>query len=181
MGGPKALMSVGGKPWWLWQAGALHGTGMRSLWVVNERVLEGFEGISVAPRDCVVADGSAPMFESLLRGIGALRGRQAFVHVLPVDVPCPLAGTFRALEDAAGEGAAVPTRTPARGHPVCLSPTWIERHLVGATHDRETRLDELIRGCTTPVETPDDPNTTVNLNTPADVAAWLESRELRHD
>lgn len=181
MGGPKALMDVDGRPWWIWQEGSLRHAGMRSRWVVNEMVLAGFESCSVAPRVCEVADGSAPMFVSLLLGVRALGERERFVHVLPVDVPCPSRPTFRALEDAAGEGVAVPTRSGRRGHPVCLSPAWVRRHLLDPTHDRGTRLDELIRGWVTHVETPEDPNTTVNLNTPEDVAAWLESRRLHHD
>lgn len=173
MGGPKALMDVGGRPWWRWQVERLEAAGMASVWVVNDAVIRGMSIHPDAPRACCRADGTAPMFHSLMGGIRSLGSIPAFVHVLPVDVPCPKATTFASLERGAGMGVAVPTRAGSRGHPACLAGPWIARHLLDASGTSESRLDVLIRGSTTEVEIPDDPDATVNLNTSRDVEAWL--------
>lgn len=180
MGGPKALMTVGGRPWWRWQVERLGAAGMASCWVVNGGVMSAFASCPDAPSVQTLADASAPMFESILTGLRSLGCVPPFVHVLPVDVPCPLPTTFATLERRAAGGVAVPTRLGLRGHPVCLARTWIERHVLAASLGGDARLDRLIRGWTTTVETPDDPDTTINLNTPRDVDAWLASRSSTH-
>lgn len=180
MGGPKALMDVGGRPWWLWQLERLKATGIAFAWVVNDAVAQGLAAHPDAPGTMCIADGTGPMFQSLMTGIRSLRVVPGFVHVLPVDVPCPRAATFASLELAAGMGVAVPTRAGSRGHPVCLTGSWIAGHLRGEACTGDSRLDALIRGSTTEVEIPDDPDTTVNLNTPRDVEAWLATWSSAH-
>ena len=180
MGGPKALMDVGGRPWWRWQVERLEAAGMASVWVVNDAVIRGMSIHPDAPRACCRADGTAPMFHSLMAGIRSLGSIPAFVHVLPVDVPCPKATTFTSLERGAGMGVAVPTRAGSRGQPVCLAGPSIARRLLNEPGEGESRLDVLIRGSTTEVDTPDDPDATVNLNTPRELEAWLATWSPSH-
>jgi molybdopterin-guanine dinucleotide biosynthesis protein A len=178
MGGPKALMEVGGRAWWQVQRERIERAGREALWVVSHEVGRAM------PSSLAMVDGDpgAPMFASVVAGVTALRDSAPapprWVHVLPVDVPAPERETFDVLEQAAGEQAvSVPACAGRSGHPVCLSWGWIEDALLPAAArglaDR-LRLDDLAAPDRTVVRVCDE-NVTVNLNTPQDVEAWLKS------
>ncbi|MFO0826762.1 MAG: nucleotidyltransferase family protein [Phycisphaerales bacterium] len=178
MGGPKALMEVGGRPWWHVQFERIAAVGRDQLWIVGPLVREAMgRDASRSPR-LVDGDPGAPMFASVLRGIDALRADRVprFVHVLPVDVPAPSESTFAALERAAtASGVAVPTHRGASGHPICLARDWIERVIVPAVATAaigELRLDALTARDRALVEVL-DADVCVNLNEPEAVARWM--------
>jgi nicotine blue oxidoreductase len=172
MGGPKALMEVEGRPWWRTQQERLGG--LPCVWVAAPEVAAQLRG----RRGSIVAgDPDAPMFESIRAGLrGGLDPGVGGAFILPVDVPAPLSGTIRMLAAAAGSGVAVPSYQGRRGHPAALSRSWVQRVLLPAPPG--SRLDHLIG--TEAVEVPvADPSVTVNLNTRADVARWLNDRDPR--
>jgi CTP:molybdopterin cytidylyltransferase MocA len=185
MGGPKALMSVGGRAWWRTQAERLAASRRDAAWVVSPEVRAAMGeagGRGGRAARLAESDPDAPMFASLLKGIELLRpDPPAWVHVLPVDVPAPRRATLERLESAAGaRGVAVPV-APASGgsrrrpgHPVCLSWAWIEGVLIPEARVQPVgslRLDRLIAGTRVAVEVHDE-SVAVNLNTPADVRRW---------
>ncbi len=170
MGGPKALMDVGGRPWWHVQAERLGAVGLPATWVVSEEVAKSIEAARPEPTLRLVrSDPDAPMFESLmagLRAIAAVGPRGAFV--LPVDVPAPLIEVWRALRGSITP--AIPEFEGKRGHPVYLPWAWIEARLLGAVSPppEERRLDVMIQAEARSVPVADR-TITVNLNTRADV------------
>ncbi len=168
MGGPKALMTVKGAPWWRMQEQRL--TGIDRTWVVSHDVAAAMQD-RAPPR--VVGDGDAPMFDSVRAGLDHVLGAAvAGVFILPVDVPVPTGGTLRLLAAAAGSGVAVPCFQGIRGHPVALSRAWIDRIFVPATNaGRGQRLDRLIAADTIEVVV-HDPDVAANLNTPEDLRGW---------
>ena len=172
MGGPKALMGVEGRPWWRTQQERLRG--FPCVWVAAEDVASQMRGC----RGPIVAgDPQAPMFESIRAGLaGGLNPKVGGAFILPVDVPAPLPTTFSALAAAAGSGVAVPICQGRRGHPAALSRAWVDRVLLPAPHD--SRLDHLIGGDAVQVPVR-DASVLANLNTHADVAAWLKTRKPR--
>jgi CTP:molybdopterin cytidylyltransferase MocA len=173
MGGPKALMGVGGRPWWLVQQERLAEAGAPALWVVSNTVFREMVNSEEPPARGLVADSAAPMFESIRRGVEAARPHASRgVFILPVDVPAPPAMTWEALAAAAGDRVAVPTFGGEHGHPVALSAAWLARSFPLAP-DAEDRLDHLIEGHVSYLAV-DDPTVVVNLNTPDEVAAWLD-------
>ncbi len=180
MGGPKGLMSVDGRAWWFVQQERIAASGRNAAWVVSPVVRSAIERAPGAALHLVDADPDAPMFASVLAGLGALLASPplpGWVHVLPVDVPAPLRATLDALERGAGAGGvAVPRHAGKSGHPVCLAWGWVERELLpratGTTTDG-LRLDELIAGVRMEVDVTDDA-VTVNLNTPEDVQRWID-------
>lgn len=170
MGGPKALMAVGKRPWWQTQEGRL--AAAARTWVVSPQVAAQMGGCA---SPLVLADPEAPMFDSLRAGIDAA-GRNEGILVLPVDVPAPASSTIAALTRAAGAGVAVPVHRARRGHPVALSRGWINRVLLPAcAAGQNLRLDHLIEPDARVVPV-DDPDTVVNLNTPRDVDRWLAAQ-----
>ncbi len=174
MGGPKALMNVGGHPWWHVQAERLVAVGLPVTWVVSEEVARAIEAARPRPALSLVrADPDAPMFESLMTGLraNAAAGPRG-VFVLPVDVPAPLIEVWRAL--AGSITPAVPEFERRRGHPVYLPWGWVEKRLLEAPTTEKRRLDVLIRDDVRAVGV-NDGTVTINLNTLADVRAWLRS------
>jgi CTP:molybdopterin cytidylyltransferase MocA len=170
MGGPKATMSVGGRPWWMWQSERLAAAGVAAVWVVSPVVRAAMAGGKSGIQPAMV-DGSpdAPMFESVRAGlefVGASRVRGVFV--LPVDVPAARMDVWAALAGA-GAGAAAPSYRGVHGHPIYLDWGLVERDV--ATAGPDARLDEIIEGRIVYVDV-DDPAVAVNLNTPEDVCAW---------
>lgn len=169
MGGPKALIAAGGRPWWRVQEERLAATGLPRIWVVSAPVALAMAG-SGAP--IVGGDPKAPMFESVRAGVSAA-GEGSGVFVLPVDVPAPGPGVFEALAAAAKSGVAIPEHNGVRGHPVGLSAAWIARCFhpaLGGTG--ELRLDRLIGSAGTVVAV-DDPAVVANINTPLELERWL--------
>lgn len=167
MGGPKALMSVRGRAWWRVQEERLERAGVERVWVVSREVEAVMAGEEGAPGRRVIGDSAAPMFASVLAGVGEARG--AGVFVLPVDVPAPGGAVFGALAAGAGDGVAVPVFQGKRGHPAALSARWVGARLASALPDQ--RLDALIAEDVVEVEVQDSV-VLVNLNTPAEVRAW---------
>jgi CTP:molybdopterin cytidylyltransferase MocA len=180
MGGPKALMLIGDRPWWRVQQRRLIDAGCAPLWVVSPQVRAALSREPDAPTSLIESDPDAPMFASLRRGVEhtAVGTPASHTFVLPVDVPAPDRATWIALAEAAGSGVAVPALEGRRGHPVCLSARWIERVLGPAVRAGDAdalRLDVLIAGRAAEIAVA-DASVTTNLNTPDDVARWLAAR-----
>jgi nicotine blue oxidoreductase len=193
MGGPKALMQVGGRPWWRVQAERLGAVGLPCTWVVNRQVEREFVGTAGEggeggekgePASIVLADGHRPMIDSILAGVRVLgdaapapRG----VFVLPVDVPVPSRAVFDALaRGGGGRGGAAPTvpaHGGARGHPVYLPWAWVERSLLAgpvAIGGLDWRLDAMIAPDAR-ILAVDDPRVAMNINTPDDLERALRA------
>ena len=172
MGGPKALMDVGGRPWWQWQMERLDAAGLESVWVVSEEVRAAMEESDADAEWLAMGDPDEPMFDSIVAGVSALEdlGDVRGVFILPVDVPAPASRVWQAL--AAAEPVAAPTFNARRGHPLYLTWSWVEAHVfpVRAQADRR-RLDEMIRGHVRDVPV-DDPDVVTNLNRPEELAQW---------
>ncbi len=182
MGGPKALMMVGGRAWWRVQQERLASAGIETVWVVSREVgaamrrdlRQGDAAMEIAE-----SDPGLPMFASVAAGIRALvEGgvRPSGVFVLPVDVPAAGAAVWRALA-AVGSRVAVPEYRGRRGHPVRLMWEFVERVIVPSLEDAgflaQARLDRLVQGETTAVPVEDEA-VVVNLNDPADVERWRD-------
>lgn len=175
MGGPKALMPVGRELWVDVQRRRLENAGVDTVWVVSKQVRAGLRR-RAENMDLVEADSDAPMFESLLTGLRFVRARAPkCVFVLPVDTPAPRPDVFTSLFHA-GSVAAPEFRGQA-GHPIVLPWTWVEdelftREVSFAPADR--RLDVLTRPHIRMIAV-DDPDVSVNLNTPENMKAWLDA------
>lgn len=176
MGGPKALMTVDGEPWWRVQARRLRDAGCTPIWVVSPEVRAAIAGAPDGPRALVEANPDAPMFDSLRAGVGHLGPRTPErLFVLPVDVPAPGRATWDTLATARSDGVAVPVHAGRRGHPICLAQAWVDRVLrpaFAAPPGPSVRLDGLAAPARTEVPV-SDPAVVANLNTPADLATWL--------
>jgi CTP:molybdopterin cytidylyltransferase MocA len=135
----------------------------------------------------VVADETAPMFASVLAGLASVDDLARGVFVLPVDTPAPRVEHWVRLATSAKP--AHPTHKSKGGHPLYLPGDWIERKLgalvakarsegMEAVRDvaHTLRLDRLIEGESERIEV-DDPSVVVNMNEPADVAAWLREQQ----
>jgi len=180
-GGPKALIQVGGRPWWQVQAVRLARTRLPITWVVSERVRA---EIGTAGRlSMVTADEAAPMFASVIAGLSALQSQAARgdhpkprgVFILPVDVPAPEPQTFATLASGAADPCegAIPCYQGKgqNGHPLYLLWSLVEEALLGRDIRPDDRLDYLTEGLLNLVGVP-DPNVIANLNTPADFQRW---------
>lgn len=180
MGGPKALMSVRGRPWWAWQDERLRGYGLSPYWVVSEAVCEAMRNAGNLPARAVIADEAAPMFASVLVGLASVEDLTRGVFVLPVDTPAPRVGHWEVI--AGSDIPAHPTSGGKGGHPLYLPREWIEHELgslVAAARaggigneGLALRLDRLIEGNSRRIAV-NDPGVVVNMNEPADVEAWL--------
>ncbi len=172
MGGPKALMDVGGLAWWRIQAARLAGAGIRSAWVVSPEVAEAFGCEAGAPAALVIADADAPMFASVMAGLELLaRDPPRAAFLLPIDVPAAGAGVWRELAEQGRP--CIPCFEGRHGHPLYLPWNWIEQNLLNARHElATTRLDDLVRPELAHADVTDN-SVVMNLNTPADVAAWV--------
>jgi nicotine blue oxidoreductase len=177
MGGPKALMMIGGRAWWRVQRERLRAVGVSDVWVVSAEVLGAMKGESDAPERMVLGDADAPMFASIVAGVLSLRDHPPRgVYLLPVDVPAPALEAWRAL--GGGASPCVPRWETRRGHPVWLPWGFVERKLLPRARDRDwvmqTRLDRLIAGELVEIAV-EGAGVLVNLNTPEDVERWSQS------
>lgn len=177
MGGPKALMAVGGVAWWREQerriaAGAREVPGLESCWVASPEVMSAWAGAPDRPVRVAMADPDAPMFASVAAGVRAVAevgggAPVAGVFVLPVDVPAPTdVVLWRTLANCGA--VARPAWRGRHGHPLYLPWPWVERELSARLDDAGARLDELIAGSVRDVAV-DDETVVWNLNTPEDV------------
>lgn len=184
MGGPKALMMIRGRAWWARQDERLRGYGFVPHWVVSESVRDAMRVSGGMPERTAIADESAPMFASVLVGLGSVEDLERGVFLLPVDTPAPRAEHFERI--ARFDVPAHPTFQDKGGHPLYLPCTWIERELGAlltaakvrgsAPVGRDERLDKLIEGTSHRIAV-DDAGVVVNMNDPADVRAWLMMRD----
>lgn len=177
MGGPKALMTMGGETWWRVQMRRLGEAGLRQVWVVSDAVRDAMEAGEPSSEEVewlVVADADAPMFESVLAGVSALEGEDGVrgVFVLPVDIPAARAKTWEALRGGADD-VRVPVFGSGAGHPIWLGWDFVTAHVLPAPVD--SRLDALTADVAQLVPV-DDPSVAANLNTPGDVEVWLRGR-----
>lgn len=111
-------------------------------------------------------------FSSLQTGLRCVAGA---AFILPVDVPVAKPATWEALARAAKDGqSAVPTDDADRGgHPVLVSMA-LAAHLVTLDPAApESRLDVQMRAFPHIRVPVGDPAIRCNLNTQADLAAWL--------
>jgi len=171
MGGPKALLDMGGATLLELQLRALRGA--QRVAVVYA---EGSDPVSLlttrAPSVAPVPNSRVDEgpFVSIRLGLEAMGG-EAPVLIVPVDCPVP-PGAPELLVRAAGPGLAwvAPTRDGHRGHPVLLTAAGRAAALDAAA-DRTLR--DLLN--TTPgAEVPmDSPLVHCNLNTPAELESFL--------
>lgn len=173
MGTPKALMRVLGTAWWVRQQDAITRLGLAPVWVVSELVLRATDGEIARCARAVVASDGAPMFESFLVGVNALReDPPEGVFVLPVDVPMTGLDVLDALR-CAGPVAA-PRFGTDNGHPLWLEWNWLSERL---STSHPARLDDLTSPDRVLVDVR-DPLVAMNLNRSSDVEALEDC--LRH-
>jgi len=178
MGTPKALMEVGGRPWWQVQRERLEGGGVPSTWVVSAEVKAVMTVPGTPPVRVIDSSPQLPMFASFLRGIDSLRASPPQgVFVLPGDVPAPERRVWESLCDH--DQVSIPTYGDARGHPIYLPWRWIDE-VLRATPDSASvsllRLDRLVEPVARFVNV-HDRSVAFNLNTPDDVRRWLAGDE----
>ncbi len=184
MGGPKSLMMIEGRAWWMWQDERLRGYGLVPHWVVSELVRDEMGASGCAPEQMVIADESAPMFGSVLVGVGSVADLERGAFLLPVDTPAPEVEHWERI--SCSDVPAHPTFHDKGGHPLYLPCDWIERELGAlvtaakasgsAMLESDVRLDRLIEGASHRMAV-DDPGVVVNMNEPADVTEWLLMRD----
>ena len=173
MGGPKALMMVGVRPWWQVQRERLTAARVPTMWVVSAQVRQvlasSIPGIVMA-----TSDSDAPMFASIRAGAQALSVHDPLpgMFVLPVDVPAPGPAVWSMLQSAGA--ATVPTHHGNHGHPIYVAWDLVVRHILG-NDDPSARLDQLIAPNVRYIPV-DDPSVMTNLNTPQAVEAWESSQ-----
>jgi nicotine blue oxidoreductase len=180
MGGPKALMTVNGRPWWITQCERLASADVAPVWIVSPSVRAAMMGELVQQAHCpprfVEGLPELPMLDSIRRGILSVASwKPRGVFILPVDVPAPAPEVWNVLIAHAQPGqVAVPEFRGKRGHPIYL--TWPFATTVAQSHDLTQRLDHLIAGHTEVVSVQDQ-TVAINLNTPSDLHAWESSQE----
>lgn len=194
MGGPKALMTVGGEVWWRRQCESIRaGVNARTILVVSldvrAEIVRQCEHHGWTVPEMVNADPLKPMMASVLAGMACIFSDHADragsltirgVFVLPIDAPAPGAAVWRSL--AQQTTPACPSIGTAHGHPIFLPEPWLLRKLFPllsdpSADDRE-RLDLLIGSDRTFVRC-EDPLAVMNLNTPADVQRFEAMRDGR--
>jgi len=169
MGGPKALMRVGGKPWWMRQLEALEAAEVAPVWVVSPDLRAAIEREALGFKQPLVqADPEAPMFESIRAGLRFLEPLSPrAVYILPIDVPAPGPEVWRVLD--APSPACAPSFEGAHGHPVCLDWAFARGRVLDAAPG--ARLDDLIAPVIRYIEV-GEPRVALNLNTPESVRAY---------
>ncbi len=189
MGGPKALLTVEGRPLIADSLAVLRRAGITRAAVVVGPDADAVRALVRGPRVAVVRNDAPERgpFSSLVLGLTALRDEAGSLppgaFILPVDVPCPRADVLAALASRAespGVRAAVPVAEGRGGHPVVLTAEGIERVLTGSLRSAEARLDRLLHSwgaavVRVPVA---DRSVLVDLNTPADYAAFLRASSM---
>jgi molybdenum cofactor cytidylyltransferase len=182
MGEPKGLVKVRGRVWIDVQLGAYRAAGGARVVVALGYAHERYMAESEELRRVSFAINARPErgpFSSLACAL-ALVDHDASLFVLPVDVPCPGADVWRALErtlapaapngppHAAPVDVCVPVLGDRGGHPVLLSRAFVA-HL--RTLELRARLDNEIRKARRVERVPvTDPRVRMNLNAPEDWA-----------
>lgn len=181
MGGPKALMTVEGEPWWRTQSRRLLESGLEATWVVSPDVCNALRNQPSAPASMVTADPDAPMFTSILAGVRTLadltpRG----LFILPVDTPAPARRVWSAI--AGTDRPRIPSCRGKHGHPVfvpwSIAETVLSLSSSPSLKDGPARLDRIIAPTAEVIEV-DDPAVCINLNTPTDIDRYLASKQSR--
>lgn len=192
MGMPKALMTIDGEVWWQAQMRGLP-CELRVVMVVPDKRAGEFQSRG-REATFVPAASDAPMMASLVAGLRAvMTGLQALcstpdardphgIFVLPIDTPAPRQAVWTrlAVEHTPACPATVDDRgCEVRGHPVFLPWGWVMTTLAPLLEDEQAaetaRLDHLLEGWRVAVRI-DDPLAYLNMNTPADVEAYLALR-----
>ncbi len=187
MGGPKTLMTVDGRPWWTWQDDRLRAYSLVPCWVVSKMVYRAMCLSDAPPEPIAIADETLPMFASVLLGLATIDDLSRGLFLLPVDTPAPQLAHWVSI--ARAETPAHPTFQGKGGHPLYLPGAWLETNLgrliraaraadAEAIHEasKTMRLDRLIKANSRRVAV-DDPAVILNMNEPADVRAWVESKD----
>jgi molybdenum cofactor cytidylyltransferase len=175
MGGPKALMQVGARPWWKSQFERLRAVGVLQTWVISQEVEQAMLESGPIPFVSVRGQSSETMFDSVMRGIDSLiRRPPSGLFILPVDVPAAGKAVWDALCES--DHVSRPQYHRLHGHPVYLPWPWIEDVLRPGSTEAEDRPDLRLDTLITPVvrNVPvKDPAVVFNLNTPEDVRRWV--------
>ena len=174
MGGPKALMTVTGEPWWRHQQRRLKPLALPVVWVFSPDVAQTIRDSPDAPTSIVETDDTAPMFDSVLAGLregASVSPAGVFLH--PIDCPAPAPSVWRRLSEHGP--ICVPRFAGTDGHPLFLDWDWVKmRLLTGDLAPEERRLDALTRPLRRHIEV-DDRDVIVNLNSPDALVSWLAS------
>jgi molybdenum cofactor cytidylyltransferase len=172
VGGPKALLTIGGETFLAHVVRALHRPGIDGVTAVLGHEAERVREAAALPADvAVVANGryDEGMLTSILAGLDAAEGAGADAVLLhPVDHPLVEAATIDAVVGALVQGAiiAVPSHGGRRGHPAGFARTaWAA--LRASNTDEGARgvllrhpdwIEHVLAGpdCLAGVNTPDD-------------------------
>ncbi|MBK5255940.1 MAG: NTP transferase domain-containing protein, partial [Vicinamibacteria bacterium] len=123
LGGPKALVSLGGLTFHRRAVGAFRQADHEVVVVINAQVREALPEPDPGERRVINPnpDQAAGMFASVRLGLAAVQGKGAKgVVLLPVDHPLVTGEDIRAVADALRNGAAIAVATHGgrRGHPI---------------------------------------------------------------
>jgi molybdenum cofactor cytidylyltransferase len=181
LGSPKGLFEFRGKPWLAWQLDELHGAGIRKVHLVlghfREIYLEAkpWRKSPLQPEIVINSRPERGQFSSFHAAIPNLFGKTA-AFLLPIDVPCPKAAVWRALQETMKSSptqvdVCIPSLAGTRGHPVLLSSRFLEEMERVDPESDLARLDLQIRklspGSAREVVV-EDARIKMNMNTAAD-------------
>ena len=178
MGGPKALLRVGGESFLARAGRVLARPGVAFTLAVIGHQAERVAAEAAAPEPvALLVNGGyeAGMLSSILLGLDAAEARGADAVLLhPVDHPLVAPETVDRVVAALREGAvvAVPTHGPRRGHPGGFArASWAA--LRAAPPERGARA-VLAEHPEWVVHVPGDPFCVAGIETPADYERWIE-------
>ncbi len=177
MGGPKALLPIGGTSFLAHVCGQFARAGLHEVVAVLGAQADRVRSQADLPAGVTVALNEAwpsGMLSSILCGLAAAEGADA-VLVHPVDNPSLSPTTIRALVSAldAGAAIAVPTHAGRRGHPAGFS-SGVWPALRAAPPERGARA-VLLDHPSWVVQVPAGPDCLCDVDTPEDLAALARS------
>ena len=180
LGKPKALYEWQGRPWILHQLEACARLGIPQVIVVLGHEADRVQAIvsqsQVSYKTVTNPNPDLGPFSSLQCGLSVIQSATGS-FVIPVDVPVPDSTTWSLLQKSAAQhpdsSAVVPVYNTQPGHPVYLSPAFIQKILDLDPRDPESRLDVQIQKLLVKdkVQLPvQNSKILLNLNTPEDWA-----------
>lgn len=182
MGRPKGLLRwKPDQPTWLeWQIEGLAQAGFRKVILVlgfgAEEYVRFLEEKSLALPAEIVVNPRPELGPFSSIQAGGERVAEGWTWVLPIDVPCPEPGTWRALAAVAGE-VVIPVKGGRGGHPVRISSALLGSFSKLDAAGPEARLDFQLRllpaesVARVPVA---DTRVLLNLNTPQEWSRFCE-------